>query len=160
MTVLRQTHTFVVLDLEPATFREIAAKLVDAGYDHAFVEQDGRTVIDMQGIALAETDKPKPVDVEGEKVAKIKRLVAAEFRISLAHLENTKRGDNTQAMVRGIAMWLCRRHTDMSLNEVGQKFGGRNHGTVKHMIEQVENVRETEPRMKDKIDRVEEAFKR
>lgn len=49
----RTTHTFVVLDLSGAAFDEISRKLKDAGYHHAFSQDDGRDVIDMQGIAVA-----------------------------------------------------------------------------------------------------------
>jgi len=49
----RQTHTYVVLELSPAAFGEIKEKLEAAGYQHAFDENDGRTIIDMHGIAVA-----------------------------------------------------------------------------------------------------------
>lgn len=49
---LRQTHTFVTLEVSPAAYREIEGKLRAAQYDHCFIAQDGETVIDMQGIAL------------------------------------------------------------------------------------------------------------
>jgi hypothetical protein len=51
---MRSTHTFVVLDISPEAYNEIAAKLHAADYGHCFIEQDGRTVIDMAGIAVAE----------------------------------------------------------------------------------------------------------
>ena len=50
---LRQTHTYVILPLSAAAYREIRAKLLAAGYGHAF--QDLGTleeVIDMHGIAV------------------------------------------------------------------------------------------------------------
>ena len=45
---LRQTHTYVELGLSSAAYDEIATKLKEAGYDHAFV--DG--AIDMHGLAV------------------------------------------------------------------------------------------------------------
>lgn len=39
---------------------------------------------------------------------------------------------------RQIAMYLIRRMTSLSLNEAGAEFGGRDHTTVMHSIEQVE----------------------
>lgn len=48
------THTYALLEVSRATFEEIACKLRDAGYDHAFIE-DGE--IDMHGIALAPCDR-------------------------------------------------------------------------------------------------------
>lgn len=55
--VLRQTHTYAVLEISRAAYDEIHQKLDAAGYQHTF---DG-DVIDMHGIAVqayAEGDKP------------------------------------------------------------------------------------------------------
>ncbi len=53
MMPLRQTHTFVTLEVSQAAYREIEAKLRAADYGHCFIERnDGSTVIDMAGIAL------------------------------------------------------------------------------------------------------------
>lgn len=46
------THTFALMEVSDATFEEVARKLREAGYDHAFV--DGH--LDMHGIALAKKD--------------------------------------------------------------------------------------------------------
>ena len=47
------SYTYVILELSPAAYEEIAKKLREAGYDRAFHRDDGRTVIDMHGIAIA-----------------------------------------------------------------------------------------------------------
>lgn len=55
---MKMTHTLAKLEISAAAFDEIAAKLREAAYDHAFV--DG--AIDMHGIGLArapETIQPK-----------------------------------------------------------------------------------------------------
>ena len=52
------THTYVTLEISFTAYQEIAAKLREAGYDHAF---DGQT-IDMHGLALV----PAPIP-EGEE---------------------------------------------------------------------------------------------
>jgi hypothetical protein len=50
------THTFVLLELSQEAYDEIASKLKNAGYDHAF-EDHG--VIDMHGLAVhAKRSKP------------------------------------------------------------------------------------------------------
>jgi hypothetical protein len=43
------TYTYVTMEVSAAAYLEIAAKLREAGYDHAFGE-DGE--LDMRGIAL------------------------------------------------------------------------------------------------------------
>lgn len=52
------TYTYAILEVSPATYREIEKKLKEAGYDHVFhadSDEGGQTriVIDMHGIALA-----------------------------------------------------------------------------------------------------------
>ena len=46
---LRATHTYVLLDLSRSAYDEIAQRLREAGYHHAFA---GDGAIDMQGIAV------------------------------------------------------------------------------------------------------------
>jgi hypothetical protein len=48
------THTYAVLDVSKPTFDEIKGLLEKAGYQHAFDTHDGRLLIDMHGIALAD----------------------------------------------------------------------------------------------------------
>lgn len=55
---LRTTRTNAVLEVSSTTYEEIATKLREAGYDHAF-DRDGH--IDMHGIALAK-EKVEVVD--------------------------------------------------------------------------------------------------
>lgn len=57
---IRQTHTYVELELSKAAYDEIAARLHDAGYEHAF-QLDG--VIDMHGIAVVLRRPPPPIDI-------------------------------------------------------------------------------------------------
>jgi len=47
---MRQTHTYVVLDISESAWAEIAAKLRAADYAHCF-SRDGKE-IDMTGIAV------------------------------------------------------------------------------------------------------------
>ena len=49
---LSATHTYVICEVSASTYNEIAEKLRNAGYEHAFGE-DGE--IDMHGIAIQRT---------------------------------------------------------------------------------------------------------
>ncbi|KKK85719.1 hypothetical protein LCGC14_2770490 [marine sediment metagenome] len=51
------TRTYVILEISSVAFLEIALRLREAGYDHAF-DEDG-TVIDMHGIALRSEEERK-----------------------------------------------------------------------------------------------------
>ena len=57
----------------------------------------------------------------------------------------SKRRDRSIALPRQICMWLARRHTRLSLQEIGGYFGGRDHTTVMHAVSAVKTKREKDP---------------
>lgn len=46
------TYTYAILPVSRSTYDEIRSKLSEAGYQHAFHQDEGSEVIDMHGIAL------------------------------------------------------------------------------------------------------------
>lgn len=63
------TRTYAILDVSPATYDEIRAKLAEAGYDWSIHQDDGREVVDMHGIALR-SEAPGPAGAGETKVAR------------------------------------------------------------------------------------------
>jgi hypothetical protein len=59
----------------------------------------------------------------------IDQTVATYFGLTPADL-HTSRKTRTIALARGIAMYLARKHTDMSFPEIGRSMGNKNHSTV------------------------------
>lgn len=55
------------------------------------------------------------------------------------------------ALARQIAMYLIRRMTSLSLKEIGKEFEGRDHTTVMHSIERVENLTKSNPEVAEII---------
>ena len=70
-------------------------------------------------------------------INRIQKEVAEHFDIRLADMTSKRRPANI-AFPRQIAMYLSRTMTDHSLVEIGQAFGGRDHGTVIHAGKKVE----------------------
>jgi chromosomal replication initiator protein len=70
-------------------------------------------------------------------IDQIQRKVAEHFDVRLADMTSKRRPANI-AFPRQIAMYLARRHTKSSLNEIGDAFGGRDHGTVLHACKTVQ----------------------
>ncbi|MGI8604822.1 MAG: chromosomal replication initiator protein DnaA [Verrucomicrobiales bacterium] len=64
-------------------------------------------------------------------IDKIQRIVAEHFDVRLADM-TSKRRPASIAFPRQIAMSLARDMTRSSYSEIGQAFGGRDHGTVMH----------------------------
>ena len=71
-------------------------------------------------------------------VDRIQQEVAQEYGVSVEGLKSKKR-TKTLTVPRQVAMYLCRQHTDLPLVEIGQAFGGRDHTTVIHACDKVEN---------------------
>ena len=59
----------------------------------------------------------------------IDQTVATYFGLTPADL-HTSRKTRTIALARGVAMYLARKHTDMSFPEIGRFMGDKNHSTV------------------------------
>lgn len=64
-------------------------------------------------------------------VENIQKNVAEHFDVRFADMTSKRRPKNI-AYPRQIAMYLARELTKMSLVEIGEAFGGRDHGTVLH----------------------------
>jgi chromosomal replication initiator protein len=69
-------------------------------------------------------------------IDQIQKKVAEHFDVRLADMTSKRRPANI-AFPRQVAMYLARRHTKASLNEIGDAFGGRDHGTVLHACKTV-----------------------
>lgn len=69
----------------------------------------------------------------------IQKKVAEHFQIRLADM-TSKRRPNNIAIPRQIAMYLARTLTKHSLQDIGDAFGGRDHGTVIHACKAVDNM--------------------
>jgi len=67
------------------------------------------------------------------------RIVTDHFDVKLSELQSRKR---TQAIAfpRQIAMYLARRITSLSLEEIGGYFGGRDHSTVLYGVQKITNL--------------------
>ena len=74
------------------------------------------------------------------------RETARYFQLSEEDLRGQSRSKNT-AMARQISMYLMRSLIDLTLNEIGREYEGRNHATVIASIRKVEDLLKTDPRM-------------
>ncbi|MCB1120731.1 MAG: chromosomal replication initiator protein DnaA [Verrucomicrobiae bacterium] len=72
-------------------------------------------------------------------VEKIQKRVADYFNLRLSDMVSRRRPANI-AFPRQIAMYLSRILTSHPLQEIGENFGGRDHGTVIHACKTVENI--------------------
>jgi chromosomal replication initiator protein len=71
-------------------------------------------------------------------------LVTEHYGVKLSDLQSKKR-TNAIAYPRQVAMYLARQITRHSLEEIGGFFGGRDHSTVIHAVEKMEDLRRNDP---------------
>jgi chromosomal replication initiator protein len=83
----------------------------------------------------------------------IQRKVAEFFGIKLTDLRAQNR-TKAIAFPRQIAMYLSRQLTHASLSEVGRAFGGKDHTTVLHGVEKIQQMLQEDPKFKKTIDSI------
>ena len=88
----------------------------------------------------------------------IQRCVAEEFGVSLQELK-TKRRNKQVVFPRQIAMYLSRELTDLSLPEVGELFGGKDHTTVLHSYKKIKEEIYNKPELKERVEKVIQVIK-
>jgi chromosomal replication initiator protein len=88
----------------------------------------------------------------------IQRCVAEEFGVSLQELK-TKRRNKQVVFPRQIAMYLSRELTDLSLPEVGELFGGKDHTTVLHSYKKIKEDIYNNPELKERVEKVIQVIK-
>lgn len=89
----------------------------------------------------------------------IQKVVAEHFDVRLADMTSRRRPASI-ALPRQIAMYLSRSMTKGSLMEIGEAFGGRDHGTVIHACKKVTERMEQENAIKEAIARIESQLRR
>jgi chromosomal replication initiator protein len=89
----------------------------------------------------------------------IQKTVAEHFDVRLADMTSRRRPASI-ALPRQIAMYLSRSLTKGSLMEIGEAFGGRDHGTVIHACKKVRARMDQEDGLKETVARIEAQLRR
>src|SRR2546421_256537 len=92
-------------------------------------------------------------------IEQIQRRVAEHFDVRLADMTSKRRPANI-AFPRQIAMYLARELTKASLNEIGDAFGGRDHGTVLHACKLVKKRMQEQDNIRQTISFIDSALQR
>lgn len=86
-------------------------------------------------------------------VDSIQKTVCEYFQVKISELKSQKKLKNI-AIPRQIAIYLCRKHTNLSLNDIGNKFGGKDHSTVIHSINKINKLIEENNEIKKHIENI------
>jgi chromosomal replication initiator protein len=85
---------------------------------------------------LREVPAPAPVSLS---IAEIQQIVARYFHKKVSDL-HSRRWTKSTSQARQICIYLCRKFTGTSLEELGSHFGGKDHTTMLYSIRKVEKL--------------------
>lgn len=91
-----------------------------------------------------------PVSVET-----IQQIVAENLGFTVEDLKSNKRTSEL-AFARQVAMYLSRKHTESSLQQIGLAFNKKDHTTVLHAQKKITTLVKEQPRIKTTVDNLEE----
>lgn len=84
---------------------------------------------------------------EGKVDAKdVIKIVASHFGLEAEDLK-TRSNSRQVAFPRQVAMYVCKRVTDLSYPAIGKLFGNKHHSTVMYAVEKLEELRRTDPEL-------------
>jgi chromosomal replication initiator protein len=89
----------------------------------------------------------------------IQKKVAEHFDIRLADMTSRHRPQSV-AFPRQVAMYLSRTLTNRSLADIGESFGGRDHGTVLHACRVIEKRTAKDQRLRQTVSYMEQTLQR
>ena len=92
-------------------------------------------------------------------IDQVQRKVAEHYDVRLADMTSKRRPANI-AFPRQIAMFISRRLTKSSLQDIGEAFGGRDHGTVIHACKTVQDRMDKEESLRQVIRFLETSLQR
>jgi chromosomal replication initiator protein len=101
---------------------------------------------------LIKSEKAKRITIE-----EILQKVGQFYKITILQMQGPKRLKNF-VFPRQVAMYISRNLTDLSLPEIGDAFGGRDHTTVLHACRTIKRKMENSQVLKDEINRISQSL--
>ncbi|MGM0446056.1 MAG: chromosomal replication initiator protein DnaA [Bacillota bacterium] len=131
-----------IRELEGALIKVIAySSLVDKDIDTDLAENALKDLI-------VENKEPREVNID-----LIKDVVVDYYNLKNEDMTSKKRTQKI-AFPRQIAMYLSRELTDLSLPHIGEEFGGRDHTTVIHAYNKIEEKIEEDSKFSNVVDKI------
>ena len=87
-------------------------------------------------------------------VKDIQSITSGYFNISISDLISEKK-KKIYSYPRHIAMYLCRKYTKLSLQDIGYHFGGRDHSTVIYAIGKINSLKSKRKPIRDDLNHIE-----
>lgn len=113
----------------------------------------------MQRIARLEKELwPTGAPSRYPRITTIQQAVSKFYSLTMTDLRSARRQQSV-VRPRQIAMYLCRTMTLKSLPEIGRAFGGKDHTTVHHACQKIEQLRKTFVELNDDVVKIKAAIR-
>ncbi|MBT8486848.1 MAG: chromosomal replication initiator protein DnaA [Phycisphaerales bacterium] len=120
--------------------------------NHAMV---GQEPLDLKLAQKVIGEQSAPTRSQHPTIQQIIDAIIQYYDVKLTDLLS-KRRHKSIALPRQVGMWLARKHTRYSLEEIGGYFGGRDHTTVMHAIKAVNTKRQGDAALDHDVSRLEQ----
>jgi chromosomal replication initiator protein len=111
--------------------------------------------LDLELAKQAIGEQAAPAGSQHPTIQQIIDAITRFYDVKLTDLLSRRR-QKSIALPRQVGMWLARKHTRYSLEEIGGYFGGRDHTTVMHAIKAVNVRREDDATLDHDVTRLEQ----
>lgn len=88
----------------------------------------------------------------------IQKTVSEYFKVKLEELKDKTRKKEI-VIARQVSMFFAKEYTNLSLKSIGYHFGGRDHSTVIHAVQSVNDMMETDSRFKSGVEEIRKKLK-
>lgn len=158
MAIVRKKAKMKNLEL-PEDVTSFLARSIESNtreLEGAITKLQGLAVLEDREITLELARQVVPTGQHNLVELSIDQIVEAvigQFNVKLTELQSKKR-NKTLALPRQVCMFLARRLTRRSLEEIGGYFGGRDHSTVLHATKTIRKLLDTDPALRTTVENI------
>ena len=79
------------------------------------------------------------------------KFVARQYGLKVSEIKSKNKSKHI-SFPRQVAMYLCKKLTNLSYPDIGKQFNNKHHSTVMHSVDKIEELRSKEPDLNTKIE--------
>ena len=91
--------------------------------------------------------------ISRNKIEQVQNTVAERYNLTVSDIKGKKRNANI-TFPRQVAMYICRNILNESLMKIGAEFGGKDHTTVIHSVNKIEQALKDDPKLEIEINSI------
>ena len=135
------------------SIRELEGTLISLIAKYTFENKPLNLALAKEVVNGITKKEPKPITIDD-----IKELVSGYYKLPVENLESQSRKHEI-ALARQMAIYLTKQFTQLSLKSIGAGFSNRDHSTILHSCQTIENYLVTDPTVKSAYEHLHKTLK-